>query len=97
MPSEWASAEIDVNYVKRCLLVATETGEFPNFQFIFNKSTGFLHKLDLTAALRRMAKYCIEKIICSGFACPECDYDTKEENLLKNHVTENHPLTSTIP
>ena len=23
--------------------------EFPNFQFIFNKSRGFLHKLDLTA------------------------------------------------
>ena len=42
-------------------------------------------------------KYCIEKIICSGFGCPECDYDTKEENLLNNHVTENHPLSSIFP
>jgi uncharacterized C2H2 Zn-finger protein len=23
--------------------------------------------------------------------CPECDFDTKEENLLEKHVTENHP------
>ena len=25
--------------------------------------------------------------------CPECDFDTKEENLFENHATENHPLS----
>ena len=42
-------------------------------------------------------KYCIEKIICRGFGCPEWDYNTKEENLLKKHVTENHPFPSIFP
>jgi hypothetical protein len=22
--------------------------------------------------------------------CPECDFDTKEENLMENHITGNH-------
>ena len=25
--------------------------------------------------------------------CPECSFDTKEENLFENHATENHPLS----
>ena len=25
--------------------------------------------------------------------CPECDFDTKEENSFENHATENHPLS----
>ena len=25
--------------------------------------------------------------------CPECDFDTKEDNLFENHATENHPLS----
>ena len=25
--------------------------------------------------------------------CPECDFNTKEDNLFKNHATENHPLS----
>ena len=25
--------------------------------------------------------------------CPECDFDTKKENSLENHATENHPLS----
>ena len=25
--------------------------------------------------------------------CPECGYDTKEENSFENHATENHPLS----
>jgi hypothetical protein len=25
--------------------------------------------------------------------CPECDFDTREENLFENHATENHPLS----
>ena len=25
--------------------------------------------------------------------CPECNFDTKEENLFENHATENHPLS----
>ena len=28
--------------------------------------------------------------------CPECDFDTKEENSFENHATENHPLLGTI-
>ena len=23
--------------------------------------------------------------------CPECDFDTKEENTFENHAAENHP------
>ena len=26
--------------------------------------------------------------------CPECDFDTKEENLMENHFTGNHPFSS---
>ena len=25
--------------------------------------------------------------------CPECDFDTKEENSFENHATKNHPLS----
>ena len=25
--------------------------------------------------------------------CPECDFDTKEENTFENHATENHLLS----
>ena len=25
--------------------------------------------------------------------CPECDFNTKEENSFENHATENHPLS----
>ena len=25
--------------------------------------------------------------------CPECDFNTKEDNLFENHATENHPLS----
>ena len=25
--------------------------------------------------------------------CPECHFDTKEENTFENHATENHPLS----
>ena len=25
--------------------------------------------------------------------CPECDFDTKEDNVFENHATENHPLS----
>ena len=25
--------------------------------------------------------------------CPECDFDTREENSFENHATENHPLS----
>ena len=25
--------------------------------------------------------------------CPECDFDTKEDNLFENHATKNHPLS----
>ena len=29
----------------------------------------------------------------SCLKCPECDFDTKEENLFEYHATENHPLS----
>ena len=29
----------------------------------------------------------------SCLKCPECGFDTKEENLFENHATENHPLS----
>ena len=29
----------------------------------------------------------------SCLKCPECDFDTKEENLFENHAKENHPLS----
>ena len=25
--------------------------------------------------------------------CPECDFDTKEDNIFEYHATENHPLS----
>ena len=25
--------------------------------------------------------------------CPECDFDTREENSFENHATENHPMS----
>ena len=25
--------------------------------------------------------------------CPECDFDTKEENSFETHATKNHPLS----
>ena len=29
----------------------------------------------------------------SCLKCPECDFDTKGENLFENHAKENHPLS----
>ena len=29
----------------------------------------------------------------SCLKCPECDFDTKAENLFENHAKENHPLS----
>ena len=29
----------------------------------------------------------------SYLKCPECSFDTKEENLFENHATENHPMS----
>ena len=29
----------------------------------------------------------------SFFKCPECVFDTKEEEIFEDHATENHPLS----
>ena len=33
----------------------------------------------------------IEAFVC--LKCPECEFDTKEENCFQDHATENHPLS----
>ena len=36
------------------------------------------------------------KKLSTSSECPECDFDTKQENLLTKHVTENHPYFQNV-